>query len=89
MLLGERARLSREVHDTLLQSLVGLALQFDALASDVEPSSATTKEQIVRMRKQVEEHIREARQSIQDLRSPTLERADLPTALRRAGSKRR
>ena len=85
MLLGERARLSREVHDTLLQSLVGLALQFDALASDVEPSSATTKEQIVRMRKQVEEHIREARQSIQDLRSPTLERADLPTALRRAG----
>ena len=43
------------------------------------------KEQFVRMRKQVEEYIREARQSIWDLRSPTLERRDLAAALREVG----
>ena len=70
LLLGERARMSREMHDTLLQSLVGVALQFDAIASDAQFASGSAREQLVRMRKQVEEHIREARQSIWDLRSP-------------------
>ena len=32
LVLAERARLSREIHDTLLQSLVGVALQFDAIS---------------------------------------------------------
>jgi signal transduction histidine kinase len=85
LLLRERARLSREIHDTLLQSLVGVALQFDAIAADVDASSARTKEQFVRMRKRVEENIREARQSIWNLRSPTLERRDLASALREFG----
>jgi signal transduction histidine kinase len=37
------------------------------------------------MRKRVEENIREARQSIWNLRSPTLERRDLASALREFG----
>jgi len=84
LLVGERARLSREIHDTLLQSLVGVALQFDALADGLEPASK--KERFVRLRKQVEEYIREARQAIWDLRSPRLERLDLVEALREAGT---
>ena len=82
LLLHERTRLSREIHDTLLQSLVGIALQFDALAGELPAAAGRTKEQLVRMRKQVEEHIREARHSIWNLRSPTLRRRDLGTALR-------
>ena len=82
MLLHERTRLSREIHDTLLQSLVGVALQFDALAGDLPASAGRTRDQLVRMRRQVEEYIREARQSIWNLRSPTLERRDLGGALR-------
>src|SRR6185436_14580906 len=86
LLLGERARLSREIHDTLLQSLVGVALQCDALASDVDARSPV-RQRFVRLRKDVEEHIREARQAIWDLRSPKLQRTDLPTALAEAGER--
>ena len=86
LLIGERARLSREIHDTLLQSLVGVALQCDALATDVDARSPA-RPRFVRLRKDIEEHIREARQAIWDLRSPKLQRADLPTALADAGER--
>jgi len=85
LLLGERVRLSRELHDTLLQGLVGVALQFDAIAADVETHAPAMQRNFVRMRKQVEEYIREARQSIVDLRSQHLRRRDLVSALREAG----
>jgi signal transduction histidine kinase len=87
LLLGERVRLSREIHDTLLQSLVGVTLQLDQMANDLDETPETIKDQFVRMRKQVEEYIREARQSIWNLRSSTLARCDLPTALRQAGER--
>ena len=85
LLLGERARLSREIHDTLLQSLVGVALQLDVVANDLESSAPPIKEQFVRMRRNVEEYIREARQSIWNLRSLKLGCTDLAAALREAG----
>ena len=88
LLIGDRARLSRELHDTLLQSLVGIALQFDAMANDPRfTSSDSQRREFVRMRKRVEDYIREARQSIADLRSPRLETHDLATALREAGER--
>ena len=80
--LHERARVSREVHDTLLQSLVGVALQCQALANGVE--NPAIHEKLVRLRRRVDEHIEEARELIWNLRSPTLERYDLVTALRRS-----
>src|SRR5262249_10931466 len=88
VVLAERARLSREIHDTLLQSLVGVALQFDAISNSLDssaPSSSSAKEQLVRIRRHVEAYIREARQSIWDLRSPVLETHDLSEALRDFG----
>ncbi|MGE0359812.1 MAG: two-component regulator propeller domain-containing protein [Vicinamibacterales bacterium] len=85
LVLGERVRLSRELHDTLLQGLVGVALQFDAIAADVETNSPGMQRSFVRMRKQIEEYIREARQSIVDLRSQPLRRRDLVASLRDAG----
>jgi signal transduction histidine kinase len=83
LLIGERARLSREIHDTLLQSLVGVALQFDALGANLEPASRECQ-QLVRIRKEVEEYIREARHSIWNLRKPVIGRQDLPAAIREA-----
>ena len=87
LVLAERARLSREIHDTLLQSLVGVALQCDVIANSVDLGAATTKSRLVKVGREVETYIREARQSIWDLRSPMLETHDLPTALREFGKR--
>jgi signal transduction histidine kinase/ligand-binding sensor domain-containing protein len=87
LVLAERARLSREIHDTLLQSLVGVALQFDAIANSIDRSSSAARDQLLRVRRQVEAYIREARQSIWDLRSPVLETHDLSSALRDFGKR--
>jgi signal transduction histidine kinase len=83
--LAERARLSREIHDTLLQSLVGVALQMDHLAYGVCAASAEAKETLLRTGRRVEAYVREARQSILDLRSPVLDTVGLPEALRQIG----
>lgn len=82
LVLGERVRLSRELHDTLLQSLVGVALEFDAVSKSLDTSPATARERVIRIREQVEEYIREARRSIWSLRSPALDTGDLIEALK-------
>ena len=52
---GERLRLGRELHDTLLQNLVGLALQFDVLSDGVaQLVTADARYRLVRIRKLVE-----------------------------------
>ena len=87
LVLAERIRMSRAIHDTLLQGLAGLALQLDDLSHGVETAPAATGERLRRIRRRVEEYIREARQSIWDLRSPVLERRSFPEALREVGSR--
>ena len=82
LVLAERSRMGREIHDTLLQSLVGVALEFDDISEQLGPSSESLSRQVRRIRQQVEHYIREARQSIWNLRSPLLQTSDLPTALK-------
>lgn len=85
MMLVERSRLAREIHDTLLQSLLGVMLRLGAVEKTVDESADAAKQQIGRLRQQLEFYIREARQSIRDLRSPLLQSRDLATALRETG----
>lgn len=86
--LAERLRLGREIHDTLLQNLVGLALQFDALADGVGTMTADARHRLVRIRKQVEGYVREARQSVYELRSPSPPTCpDLATSLTEFGAR--
>ena len=85
LVLAERSRLGREIHDTLLQSLVAVALEFDDISEQLEPSKTTLKAQVIRIRTRVEQYILEARQSISNLRSPMLQQSDLGTALQRSG----
>ena len=81
LILAERARLSREIHDTLLQSLVGVALQFEVLAGSLDGAPEQAKQRLRSIRKDVEEYIREARESIWSLRSRPSGRS-LATVLR-------
>ena len=64
MILTERARMGREIHDTLLQSLVGVALEFDDIAEQLDPSASSLKQQVSQIRDRVEHYIRETNQSI-------------------------
>jgi signal transduction histidine kinase/ligand-binding sensor domain-containing protein len=83
--LDERARISRELHDNLLQNITGFALQLDGLRKAVTaPESA--KDRLQDLRIQAEQWMHEAREAVWDLRSaPDLEDHDLPDALQEAG----
>jgi signal transduction histidine kinase/ligand-binding sensor domain-containing protein len=79
--LDERTRIARELHDTLLQSLAGVSLQLDGVAKQIGPSSEAAASQIRVVRQQVDASFREARQKVQDLRSPMLQGRTLPAVL--------
>ena len=86
LVLAERTRVAREIHDTVIQNMVGVALQFDSLASELQASPAAVRA-VDHLRRLVELSIREARQAILDLRSPSLERRTLAEALRESGER--
>lgn len=79
--LGERNRIAREIHDTLAQDFVGIALQLDLVSQQLaggEPESA--QRQVQSTRKLVMEGLAEARRSIWDLRAIS-SKDSLPTRL--------
>jgi signal transduction histidine kinase len=82
LVLAERIRMSRAIHDTLLQGLAALALQVDDLSHHLGAQTPESRTRVLRIRRQVEEYIRQARRSIWDLRSPILDARPLPQALR-------
>jgi signal transduction histidine kinase len=82
--LAERERVGRELHDTLLQGMVGVALQVQSIAETLGPSTGTVRARLERARDCLEHYIRETRSSIWGLRSHTLETQSLPSALREA-----
>jgi signal transduction histidine kinase len=79
VVLEERTRIARDIHDTVLQSMAGVALELEGLA--IDNPSATTVEGLRGMRRLIERSIADARQSIMDLRSPVLERHSLSEAI--------
>jgi signal transduction histidine kinase len=87
LLLRERVRLSNELHDTLVQGLVGVGLQCDAIATTLNSSSEVARSQLSRARALIDRYIREAHYAIHDLRSPALETSDVAEALRQAGER--
>jgi ligand-binding sensor domain-containing protein/signal transduction histidine kinase len=82
LVLQERARLSRDIHDTILQGLVGVAFQLEAICDPERQRIEIDRDVLVRLRKYLESYIRESRQAIRDLRSTKLGTRDLGSAIR-------
>ncbi len=83
--VGERTRIARELHDTLLQSFHGLLLRFQ-MVHDLLPTRATeAKQHLASAIDQAAEAITEGRDAVQGLRASTVEVNDLVFAIRVIG----
>ncbi len=84
LVLDERARLAREIHDTLAQGFVGISSQLDAVALTLNGHVDTARKHLDMARKMARHSLTEARRSVMDLRASALEGQDLPAALSQA-----
>jgi signal transduction histidine kinase len=72
--LAERTRLAQELHDTLLQGFTGIGLKLDAFAQSLPASLAGAREKLQHVLEQSDQYLAEARRTIWELRSPSLEK---------------
>jgi signal transduction histidine kinase/ligand-binding sensor domain-containing protein len=77
--VGERTRIARDLHDTLLQSFQGLLLRFQAATNLLPPGEA--KERFEGAIDQAAQAITEGRDAVQGLRSSTKVTNDLALAI--------
>lgn len=82
--LAERTRLARDLHDTLEQTLAGIALHLDTAAKLFERTPGKSSHHLQLARTWLQQSQVELRNSIWDLRSRELEQFDLAHALRRS-----
>jgi PAS domain S-box-containing protein len=83
VLLEERTRMARDIHDTLAQGFTGVIVQLDTAVEalrDEEPEAAA--KHIRRARDLARDSLTEARRSVHALRPQALEKAEFADALR-------
>jgi signal transduction histidine kinase/ligand-binding sensor domain-containing protein len=83
--VGERTRIARDLHDTLLQSFQGVLLKFQAttyLLPDRPQEARATLERVI---EQASQAITEGRDAVQGLRSSLAVRSDLVIAIMTVG----
>ena len=80
---GERTRLAVELHDSLSQSLAGVACHVAACAKTLDKNPAVARRCIETADKMLNSCRTELRQCLFDLRSDTLEESDFSTAIRK------
>jgi signal transduction histidine kinase len=78
--LGERERIARELHDTLLQSIQGLVLRFQSVANKM-PAGGPARGQLEAALLRADDIIAEGRDRVQDLRVAQAS-GDLPELLK-------
>ena len=90
LVLEERARMAREIHDTLAQGFFGISSQLDALELKMtdEGNPSIRKQDLTRRlnlaQRMARHSLTEARRSVMELRASELADCDLPSALKAA-----
>jgi signal transduction histidine kinase len=79
--LSERTRLAQELHDTLEQTLTGIALQLDTASKLFQAKPDTASRHLELAREFVGQGQVDVHRSVWDLRSRVLEEFDLPGAM--------
>jgi signal transduction histidine kinase/ligand-binding sensor domain-containing protein len=83
--VGERTRIARDLHDTLLQSFHGVLLRFQAALELLPDRAADAKQVLSRAIDQAAQAITDGRDAVQGLRTSTTETNDLADAFRVLG----
>jgi signal transduction histidine kinase len=79
--LAERTRIAGELHDTLLQGFTGLVLRLEGFRLRLARSSPRDAADLAGILTSVDDALLEARQSVWDMRSPSIDKKDLAEAL--------
>jgi two-component system NarL family sensor kinase len=79
----ERARLARDLHDTLAQGLTAIALQLETADALFERQPETARQMVQQALAQVQANLADTRRSLHNLRLPALDATALPEALGR------
>jgi signal transduction histidine kinase/streptogramin lyase len=83
----ERARVTREIHDSLLQGFTGVVYQLDAAARQFESDPTESRRTLEGALDRADEAMREAREMLSTMRLPALEDHTLPEALAETGAR--
>ena len=83
--VGERTRIARELHDTLLQSFHGLLLRFQTVFQLLPERPTEAKEQLGSAIEQAADAITESRDAVQGLRTSAVESNNLAAAINTLG----
>jgi signal transduction histidine kinase/ligand-binding sensor domain-containing protein len=83
--VGERTRIARDLHDTLLQSAHGVLLRFQTVSQLLPDRPMEAKEKLDSAIEQTADFITEARDEVQGLRDSTVQDNDLALAISTLG----
>jgi signal transduction histidine kinase len=85
--IGERKRLAREIHDTLIQGFASIVMNLEAAEGSMEDAPAPARRHLDEARGTAREGLAEARRIVWALRPEALEDAPLPEALKRLAAR--
>src|SRR5207245_834767 len=81
LVLSERTRIARELHDTLAQGFAGIGFQLEAVAAKLIEAPEQAQQHLSVALQMVRHSLAEARRSVMNLRSAALNGGDLGGAL--------
>lgn len=87
VILGERTRIARDLHDTLAQNISTVVVQLDAAGESIIESPEQSKKFLTQAQELARESVMQVRKAIMELRDDTSLSKDLATSLRQAASR--